>query len=37
MLLKGEYVIQNYKDFAVTDYRNEGKFSGFVVEAVIGF
>jgi len=37
LLLKGEYVIQNYKDFAVTDYRNEGKFSGFVVEAVVGF
>ena len=37
LLLKGEYVIQNYKDFAATDYRNDGKFSGFVVEAVIGF
>lgn len=37
MLLKGEYVMQNYTDFPTTDYRNEGKFSGFVVEAVIGF
>lgn len=37
MLLKGEYVVQNYKDFPTTDYRNEAKFSGFVVEAVIGF
>ncbi len=37
MLLKGEYVVQNFKDFPTTDYRNEGKFSGFVVEAVIGF
>ena len=37
LLLKGEYVVQNYKDFAITDYRNEAKFSGFVVEAVIGF
>jgi len=37
MLLKGEYVVQNYKDFATTDYRNEAEFSGFVIEAVIGF
>ena len=37
MLLKGEYVLQNYTDFPTTDYRNEGKFSGFVIEAVIGF
>ncbi|MBK8920134.1 MAG: hypothetical protein IPM81_01260 [Saprospirales bacterium] len=37
LLLKGEYVVQNFKDFPVNDYRNEGKFNGFVVEAVIGF
>ncbi len=37
LLLKGEYVVQNYNDFPTTDYRNEGKFNGFVVEAVIGF
>ena len=37
MLLKGEFMVQNYKDFPTTDYRNEGKFSGFVIEAVIGF
>ncbi len=37
LLLKGEYVTQNYHDFPTTDYRNEAKFSGFVVEAVIGF
>lgn len=37
MLLKGEYVVQNYTDFPTTDYRNEAKFSGFVIEAVIGF
>ena len=37
MLLKGEYVIQNYKDFPTNDYRNEAEFSGFVIEAVIGF
>ncbi|MBK8967963.1 MAG: hypothetical protein IPM36_15105 [Lewinellaceae bacterium] len=37
LLLKAEYMVQNYNDFPTTDYRNEGKFSGFVVEAVIGF
>ncbi len=37
MLLKGEFMLQNYKDFPTTDYRYEGKFSGFMVEAVIGF
>jgi hypothetical protein len=37
ILLKGEYVIQKYKDFPVSDYRNGGKFSGYVVEAVVGF
>lgn len=37
MLLKGEYVVQNYTDFSTTDYRNEGKFNGFMVQAVIGF
>lgn len=37
MLLKGEYVTQKYKDFPTTDYRNEAEFSGFVIEAVIGF
>ncbi|MEP7109113.1 MAG: hypothetical protein ABI760_14060 [Ferruginibacter sp.] len=37
VLMKGEYVIQNYKDFAITDYRSGGKFKGFVIEAVVGF
>ena len=37
MLLKGEYVMQQYKDFPTNDYRNEAEFSGFVVEEVIGF
>ena len=36
-LLKAEYVSQEYKDFLPTDYRNGAKFSGFVVEAVVGF
>ena len=48
LLLKGEYVLQNYgdpnsddfqadKDFPTTDYRYKGKFSGFMIQAVVGF
>ncbi len=37
ILLKGEYVKQNYKNFAATDIRNGGSFNGYAVEAVIGF
>ncbi|MBK8055884.1 MAG: hypothetical protein IPK35_22095 [Saprospiraceae bacterium] len=37
MLLKLEYTNQKYKDFPKADYRNEGEFSGVVIEAVIGF
>jgi hypothetical protein len=37
LLLKAEYMIENYKDFPLADYRYEGKVSGFMVEAVIGF
>jgi hypothetical protein len=48
LLLKGEYVVQNYgdpgsndfqkdTDFPITDYRYKGKFSGFMVQAVVGF
>lgn len=37
ILLKGEYVIQNYKDFAATDIRYGGKFDGYVIQAVVGF
>lgn len=37
VLMKGEYVIQNYKDFPTTDYRSGGQFKGFVIEAVVGF
>lgn len=37
LLLKGEYVVQNYKDFPGNSIFNEGKFDGFVIEAVIGF
>jgi len=37
VLLKGEYVIQNYKDFPTKDYRSGGKFNGYVIEAAVGF
>lgn len=37
VLLKGEIVNQQYKNFATTDIRNGGKFNGYVIEAVIGF
>jgi hypothetical protein len=37
MLLKVEYVNQKYNDIPWADYRNEAKFSGFLIEAVIGF
>ena len=37
ILLKGEYAKQQYKDFPTADYRNNGKFSGFVAQAVVGF
>jgi predicted porin len=37
ILLKAEYVDQKYKDFVSTDYRSGGKFSGYVIEAVVGF
>lgn len=37
VLLKGEYVIQQYKDFPVADYRAGGQFKGYVIEAVVGF
>lgn len=37
MVVKAEYVSQNYIDFPETDIRNGGLFNGFVVEAVVGF
>jgi hypothetical protein len=37
VLMKGEYVVQKYNDFPAADYRNGGKFNGFVIEAVVGF
>jgi hypothetical protein len=37
IMLKGEYVKQQYKDLPITDYRNGGEFNGFIVQAVVGF
>lgn len=37
VLLKAEYVKQQYKNFAATDLRNGGKFNGYVIQAVVGF
>ena len=37
VLLKAEYVNQVYNDFPTADYRSTGKFSGYVIEAVVGF
>ncbi|MDB5263486.1 MAG: hypothetical protein JWQ14_2769 [Adhaeribacter sp.] len=37
ILLKGEYVRQEFKDLPVADYRNGGQFKGYVVQAVVGF
>jgi len=44
VMLKGEYVIQKYNDYPTNipnnDYASQygkGKFSGYVIEAVVGF
>jgi hypothetical protein len=37
IMMKGEYVVQNYNDFPAADIRNGGKFSGMMIEAVVGF
>jgi hypothetical protein len=37
ILMKAEYVNQEYKDFAATDIRSDGKFNGFMLEATVGF
>ena len=36
ILMKAEYVIQKYEDFPTTDFRNGGKFNGYVIEAIVG-
>ncbi|NJK82723.1 MAG: hypothetical protein HC912_01830 [Saprospiraceae bacterium] len=37
LLLKAAYINQEYQDFPSTDIRAEGKFDGFMIEAVLGF
>jgi hypothetical protein len=37
VLLKGEWVTQSYLDFPTADYRNSGKFYGYVIAATVGF
>ncbi|MDQ2657745.1 MAG: hypothetical protein M3Y60_10020 [Bacteroidota bacterium] len=37
ILMKAEYVKQQYFGFPAADLRNNGKFDGFVIEGVIGF
>jgi len=37
ILMKGEYVTQQYDGFAPTDIRHGGKFNGFMIEGVVAF
>jgi hypothetical protein len=37
LMLKAEYVTQNYKDFIRSDIRSGAKFSGFMIEAITAF
>ncbi len=37
ILLKGEYSIQNYNNFPLRDFRKDGKFNGYVIQAAVGF
>lgn len=37
LLVKLEYVTQSYNDFDPMDYRNGGKFNGFMIEAAVAF
>ncbi|MEJ6979218.1 hypothetical protein WG906_02075 [Pedobacter sp. P351] len=37
VLLKGEYVKQQFKNLPAADFRNGGAFKGYVVQAVVGF
>jgi hypothetical protein len=37
IMMKVEYVNQEYKDFEKTDIRSGGEFNGFMVEAAVGF
>lgn len=37
ILLKGEYVKQQYKNLPAADFRNGGEFKGYIIQAVVGF
>lgn len=37
VLLKSEFMVQNYNDFPTTDIRNGGKIKGFMVEGTVSF
>ncbi|MEO5643123.1 MAG: hypothetical protein ABIQ40_12410 [Bacteroidia bacterium] len=37
IMMKVEYVDQEYKNFAATDIRSNGKFNGFMIQASVGF
>ncbi len=37
ILLKGEWMVQNYNDFPVTDIRNGGKIKGYMIEGTVSF
>ena len=37
LLIKGEYVNQQYKDFPTGSQLDGGEFNGFMIEAVVGF
>jgi hypothetical protein len=37
LLMKGEWVSQNYRDFPTADIRHGGNFRGFVMEGVVAF
>lgn len=37
VLLKGEYVTQEYTGFPAVNIRNGGKFNGMMMEGVIAF
>ncbi|MBK5286463.1 MAG: hypothetical protein JJE25_13775, partial [Bacteroidia bacterium] len=37
IMMKAEYVNQEYKNFSATDIRSGGKFDGFMIEASVGF
>lgn len=37
VLLKSEFMVQNYNDFPTTDIRNGGRIKGFMVEGTVSF